>query len=58
MKCLVRRYADTSVRRVPTRTHVLSFESRDSLTPRPMIQPVPSCEPVPVSPALVTGTLI
>ena len=29
-------------------------------TPRPMIQPVPSCQPVPVAPAglvLVTGTL-
>ena len=62
MKCSVRRYVNILVRRVPVYlcTHVLSFESRDSLTPRPMIQPVPLCQPVPVAPAglvLVTGTL-
>ena len=42
------------------RTHVLSFESRDLLTPRPMILLVLSCQLVPAAPAglvLVTGTL-
>ena len=41
VKCLVRRYVNTSVRYVPTylRTYVLSFKSRDSLTPRPIILP-------------------
>ena len=47
------------------RTRVLAYsrtelQSRDSATPRPMIQPVPSCQLVPVAPtslALVTSTL-
>ena len=55
----VRRYVSTS------RTHVLAYlrtelQSRDSATPRPMIQSAPSCQLVPVAPAglvLVTGTL-
>src|SRR6266576_5613797 len=39
VKRSVRRYVDTSVRHVSSysRTHVLSFESRDSFTPRPII---------------------
>src|SRR5436853_6255800 len=57
VKRSVRRYVDTSVRYAPTysRTHVLSFEPRDSLTPRPMIPPAPCRRPVPASPSLVTG---
>src|SRR5436853_3158129 len=51
VKCSVRRYVDTLVRHVPTysRTHVLSFESRDSLTPRPIIPLAPYRQPVPAS---------
>ena len=36
------------------------LQSRDLATPRPIIQPVPSCQLVPVAPAgliLLTGTL-
>ena len=48
------------------RTRVLAYlrtklQSHDSLTPRPMIQPVLLCQLVPVapvSPVLVTGTLV
>jgi len=48
-----------------SRTHTptylrTKFKSRDSLTPRPMIQPVPSCQLVPIAPTglvLVTSTL-
>ena len=60
MKCLVCQYVDMSVRYVLTysRTYVLSFEPRDSLTPRPIIQLVPLHQLVPVAPAglaLLTG---
>ena len=47
-----------------SRSYILIYlrtelQSRDSATPRPMIQLVPSCRPVPVAPVgpvLVTGT--
>ena len=54
-----------SIRQYVARLHVLAYsrtklQSRDSATPRPMIQPVPLYQLVPVAPAglvLVTGTL-
>ena len=57
VKCLVRWYVDTLVRYVSmySYTYVLSFKSRDSLTPRPMIPPALCRRLVPVSPSLVTG---
>ena len=50
----------SSVRRYVEPLHVLTYrvpESRDSLTPRPMIQSVPLCQLVPISLALVTRAL-
>ena len=49
-----------SVHKPPLYTHVLSFKSRDSSTPYPMIQLVLLYQLVPVAPSgliLVTGTL-
>ena len=58
IKYLVRRYVNTLVRQhVPTysRTYILSFKSRNSLTPRPIILPASCRQPVFISPPLVPG---
>ena len=56
----VRRYISTSHTRVLAYSRT-ELQSRDSATPHPIIQPVLSCQLVPIAPAglvLVTGTPI